>query len=71
MKGSITGDVTLDQVAQDVVLRVGEIVLTSGAGGNYPATFWLGRWSMCVSARTIYIKPPRSNLWLIFLVSRL
>ena len=43
MKGSITGDVTLDQVAQDVDLKVGEIVLTSGAGGNYPANLLVGQ----------------------------
>jgi rod shape-determining protein MreC len=40
--GSVTGDVTLEMVSQDVVLTPGELILTSGLGGNYPADVLIG-----------------------------
>jgi len=41
--GSVTGEVTLNMVPQDVVLKPGELVLTSGLGGNYPAGIVVGQ----------------------------
>lgn len=43
LAGSITGDLTLVSIPQDVVLTVGEILLTSGLGGNYPADIVTGQ----------------------------
>jgi rod shape-determining protein MreC len=43
VKGSITGDLTLEMVPQDIVLKPGELVLTSGLGGNYPADILIGQ----------------------------
>lgn len=41
--GSVTGEVTLNMVPQDVVLKPGELILTSGLGGNYPAGIVVGQ----------------------------
>lgn len=41
--GSITGEVTLNTVPQSVVLKPGDLVLTSGLGGNYPAGIIVGQ----------------------------
>jgi rod shape-determining protein MreC len=41
--GSITGDLSLDMIAQDANIQVGDVVLTSGLGGNYPANLLVGQ----------------------------
>jgi len=41
--GSITGDLSLEMVPQDVELNPGEILLTSGLGGNYPIDVLAGQ----------------------------
>ena len=41
--GSVTGEVTLQMVPQDVLLKPGDLVLTSGLGGNYPAGIVVGQ----------------------------
>ena len=33
--GSITGELNLEMVPQDVVLETGDVILTSGLGGSY------------------------------------
>lgn len=43
LTGSITGDVNLEMIAQDVDLQPGELVLTSGLGGNYPTDVVAGQ----------------------------
>jgi rod shape-determining protein MreC len=43
IEGSITGDVTLGMVAQNVTLNPGDILLTSGLGGNYPTDILVGQ----------------------------
>lgn len=48
--GSITGDLTLEIVPQDVTLTPGDLVLTSGIGGTYPADILIGQ---VLSARKI------------------
>lgn len=48
--GSITGDLTLELVPQDVTLTTGDLVLTSGIGGTYPADILIGQ---VLSARKI------------------
>ncbi len=37
--GSLTGELTLDLIPQTASVNVGDLVLTSGLGGNFPATF--------------------------------
>jgi len=41
--GSVTGDVTLEMISQEVDLRPGEIILTSGLGGTYPSNILVGQ----------------------------
>jgi rod shape-determining protein MreC len=41
--GSVTGDVSLDMIAQDATVEPGDLILTSGLGGGYPADLILGQ----------------------------
>ena len=41
--GSVTGDVMLDLIPQDVALEPGDLVLTSGLGGGYPPDLIVGQ----------------------------
>jgi rod shape-determining protein MreC len=41
--GSVTGDLTLDMISQDVTVEVGDVALTSGLGGNYPPDLIVGQ----------------------------
>jgi rod shape-determining protein MreC len=43
LSGSITGDINLEMVPQDVVLQSGDLILTSGLGGNYPSEVVVGQ----------------------------
>jgi rod shape-determining protein MreC len=43
ISGSVTGDITLDMVAQNVNFSTGEILLTSGLGGHFPADILVGQ----------------------------
>jgi rod shape-determining protein MreC len=41
--GSTTGDLTIEMIPQDANIKVGDVVLTSGLGGNYPANMLVGQ----------------------------
>jgi rod shape-determining protein MreC len=41
--GSISGDLSLDMIPQDASVQVGDVVLTSGLGGNYPPNLLVGQ----------------------------
>lgn len=41
--GSVTGDLELNMIPSDVNLQAGEILLTSGLGGNYPSDVVVGQ----------------------------
>lgn len=41
--GSVTGDVSLDLISQNVTVEAGDLILTSGLGGGYPADLILGQ----------------------------
>lgn len=43
LSGSVTSDISLGMVPQNVNLKIGEVVLTSGLGGNYPADVLVGQ----------------------------
>jgi rod shape-determining protein MreC len=43
LSGSITGDISLDLVPQDTIINPGDLVLTSGLGGNYPPNILIGQ----------------------------
>jgi len=43
LTGSITGDITLEQIPQDDDVNPGNLILTSGLGGNYPANIIIGQ----------------------------
>jgi len=47
--GSLTGDLSLDMISQDVTVEPGDLVLTSGLGGGYPPNILIGQ---VVSVRT-------------------
>jgi len=48
--GSVTGDVLLDMISQDVTVQSGDLILTSGLGGGYPADIPIGQ---VVTLRTL------------------
>ncbi|MBK8420197.1 rod shape-determining protein MreC [Candidatus Villigracilis saccharophilus] len=41
--GSVTGDISLDMISQNVVVQAGDLVLTSGLGGGYPSDIPIGQ----------------------------
>jgi rod shape-determining protein MreC len=43
LAGSVTGDVTLEMIPQETEVKPGELILTSGLGGNYPANLLVGQ----------------------------
>jgi rod shape-determining protein MreC len=45
LQGSITGDLTVDAIPQDANVQNGDLVLTSGLGGNYPPDILIGQLS--------------------------
>ena len=53
--GSITGDLTLDMIPQDANVQIGDVVLTSGLGGDYPANMLVGQ--------VVSVRKPQSELF--------
>lgn len=43
LTGSLTGELTLNLIPQEVTIQSGELVLTSGLGGNYPPNILIGQ----------------------------
>lgn len=43
LEGSITGDISLDFIPQEANVEPGDLVMTSGLGGNYPANILIGQ----------------------------
>jgi rod shape-determining protein MreC len=43
LQGSLTGDLFLDMIPIDEVVEPGDVVLTSGLGGNYPPNIFVGQ----------------------------
>jgi len=41
--GSVTGDISLDMIAQDATVQSGDLILTSGLGGGYPPDLIVGQ----------------------------
>jgi rod shape-determining protein MreC len=41
--GSVTGDVSLNMISQDVSVEPGDLILTSGLGGGYPSDLIIGQ----------------------------
>jgi rod shape-determining protein MreC len=41
--GSVTGDVSLDLISQDATINAGDLILTSGLGGGFPADLIVGQ----------------------------
>jgi rod shape-determining protein MreC len=41
--GSVTGDISLDLISQNVAVEAGDLILTSGLGGGYPADLIIGQ----------------------------
>ncbi|MDF1518986.1 MAG: rod shape-determining protein MreC [Brevefilum sp.] len=41
--GSLTGDLSLDMIPLDETVEPGDVVLTSGLGGNYPPNIFVGQ----------------------------
>ncbi len=41
--GSVSGDVSIDMISQDVTVQPGDVVVTSGLGGGYPADLLVGQ----------------------------
>ncbi|MGH8457791.1 MAG: rod shape-determining protein MreC [Nevskiales bacterium] len=43
LAGSVTGDITLELIPQDINVQTGDLVLTSGLGGGYPPDLIVGQ----------------------------
>jgi rod shape-determining protein MreC len=43
LNGSLTGDLSLQSIPQDAKVEVGDIIITSGLGGDYPADLIVGQ----------------------------
>ena len=43
LEGSITGDITVENIPQDANIQTGDLVLTSGLGGNFPPDMLVGQ----------------------------
>jgi rod shape-determining protein MreC len=43
LNGSLTGQLTMDMIPQSAKVAVGDLVMTSGLGGNYPANLIIGQ----------------------------
>lgn len=43
LQGSITGDMTIEAIPQDANVQTGDLILTSGLGGNYPPDMLIGQ----------------------------
>ena len=41
--GSVTGDLSLDMISQDVTVEPGDVILTSGLGGGFPPDLIVGQ----------------------------
>jgi rod shape-determining protein MreC len=41
--GSVTGDVSIDLISQNATIESGDVILTSGLGGGYPADLIIGQ----------------------------
>lgn len=41
--GSVTGELSLDMIPQTAPVKIGDLVLTSGLGGNYPGNMLIGQ----------------------------
>lgn len=43
LKGLLTGEIELDMINQNATVQPGDLVMTSGLGGNYPANIVIGQ----------------------------
>jgi rod shape-determining protein MreC len=43
LNGSITGELSLDMIPQSAEVQVGDLILSSGLGGNYPSNVLIGQ----------------------------
>ncbi len=43
LMGSQTGEISLDMIPQETTVELGELILTSGLGGNYPPNILIGQ----------------------------
>ena len=43
LAGSVTGDIQLEMVPLDIILKPGEVILTSALGGSFPAGILVGQ----------------------------
>ena len=43
LHGSLTGDISLQSIPQDAQVDVGDVIITSGLGGDYPADLIVGQ----------------------------
>ena len=43
LQGSLSGEISLEMIAQEVNVEAGDLILTSGLGGSYPANILIGQ----------------------------
>lgn len=55
LNGSVTGDITLNMIPSDMSINPGDVVLTSGLGGLFPANIFIGQ--------VLSVRKPESGLF--------
>jgi rod shape-determining protein MreC len=43
LNGELTGEITMDMISQNATVQPGDLVMTSGLGGNFPANIVVGQ----------------------------
>lgn len=43
LRGTLTGEIILEMIPQDALIEPGEVILTSGLGGNFPSNIFIGQ----------------------------
>ncbi len=71
LNGSLTGDLSLDMIPLDSYVEAGDVVLTSGLGGNYPPNIFVGQVLSVQNGITPSSRPLPSSLLSILRVSML
>jgi rod shape-determining protein MreC len=72
LKGSLVGEVYLDMIPQSAEIQSGELVLTSGLGGNYPPDILIGQITgVQQQATELFEKPTRTILRTIAIIDQL
>jgi rod shape-determining protein MreC len=61
VRGSVTGEISLDMVPVDSEVQIGDILMTSGLGGTYPPNIFVGQVLTMQSKQMFFFKRVQSS----------